>query len=536
MADVVGGAKHRKSPHNKCGWEHFKIVEKSPGCDAGSSVPFQYHETLHSTINYEEAADEAELKRHHLGHHARHEKGVLRMGQAFLPQKQRQYSPQEGIGLYQLKYTFPPPAPKEELRLHMERDGGPKGVGVTSEASVMEENLILQAPKELRLHREERDGGPMRVSVTSEASVMEENSILQIVGDDPPPHQTDWENGILTQGKGIKEADADILMNNENNSISSISNVGIHSADDLTAIGHPFCRSREKFLPPELYALDSCALCYSYIQNRDLFKNRWNIFEDRNHIYVYGNQTYYYNIFNLESKYDDNTTITLDAQITSEELLASFAGEEGRLKWKSCCNAAEDCCSEMLRQTWSDAKWINAVLSRLYGFMESANVAKRHWIQDSYMYMDLQMACQCESAALVVGNRTSLCLFKDVYFSLKRLESYVTPRVSLKRHLGATTNTLVLMFKECGREENSGTDDDNEEEEEEEEQQQRENIRWMKVNVIDKPLKRLLSCGRYLEIRQYRSLAKKKFKQTLLQRNIKSNANLLQKKMKIGMN
>ncbi|XP_066943744.1 uncharacterized protein [Macrobrachium rosenbergii] len=304
------------------------IVEIPQRCEADSGVPLQYHESLRSTISYEDTIDE-ELKRHHLGHHTRHEKGVLRRGPSFPPEKQRQYFPQgvpkERISAYQSRETFQTPVTlKGESRPHSSRK-----------------------------NREERDGEPRAVGVTSESSVLEENSIHRIVDDDAPPDQTERGGEPPTEGQGIKEADADIATKNENNRISSISVVSIESASDLKAIGHPFCRSKEKFLPPELYALDSCTLCYSYILNRDLFRNRWNISEERDRIYVYGNQTFYYNIFVLKSQNDDNFT-TLDAKITSETLLESFAGEEGRQKWISCCNAAVECCSEMLTQTWPD--------------------------------------------------------------------------------------------------------------------------------------------------------------------------------------
>nr|XP_027224027.1 uncharacterized protein LOC113816185 [Penaeus vannamei] len=44
---------------------------------------------------------------------------------------------------------------------------------------------------------------------------------------------------------------------------------------DLEGEGQKLCRSGMKLLPPDLYEADTCALCYHYMRNTDLFVNKW---------------------------------------------------------------------------------------------------------------------------------------------------------------------------------------------------------------------------------------------------------------------
>ncbi|XP_068205704.1 uncharacterized protein [Palaemon carinicauda] len=99
------------------------------------------------------------------------------------------------------------------------------------------------------------------------------------------------------------------------------------------------CRSMERFLPPDLYILDTCALCYGYIQNRDHFVLKWE-------------RTYrQYNNFTISVLFDpSNVSNVVAANVESEALMDSFAGDEGRQKWQSCCQAAKECCQEDMRQ------------------------------------------------------------------------------------------------------------------------------------------------------------------------------------------
>ncbi|XP_066943740.1 uncharacterized protein [Macrobrachium rosenbergii] len=100
------------------------------------------------------------------------------------------------------------------------------------------------------------------------------------------------------------------------------------------------CRSVETFLPPDLYMLDTCALCYWYIHNRDLFVLKWE-------------RTYrQYNNFTISVLSDpSNHSNVVVATIESEALMDSFSGEEGRQKWHSCCQAARECCQKEMRHT-----------------------------------------------------------------------------------------------------------------------------------------------------------------------------------------
>ncbi|XP_042222570.1 uncharacterized protein LOC121866899, partial [Homarus americanus] len=43
----------------------------------------------------------------------------------------------------------------------------------------------------------------------------------------------------------------------------------------ILSAGRPLCRSKEKYLPPDMYNADACALCYFHIVNRELFNTKW---------------------------------------------------------------------------------------------------------------------------------------------------------------------------------------------------------------------------------------------------------------------
>ncbi|XP_069956576.1 uncharacterized protein [Cherax quadricarinatus] len=66
------------------------------------------------------------------------------------------------------------------------------------------------------------------------------------------------------------EAGDEIVTESEDMSIKHII-----KAEDLKEAGQPLCRSRENYLPPELFSADSCALCYGYLQNQDIFYTKW---------------------------------------------------------------------------------------------------------------------------------------------------------------------------------------------------------------------------------------------------------------------
>lgn len=123
----------------------------------------------------------------------------------------------------------------------------------------------------------------------------------------------------------------------------------ILNADDLEEAGRPLCRSRENYLPPDLYYADSCALCYGFLRNPDLFLTKWMTREVLKAI-TEDDALIGYKISVLVNP--DNFTQVEEASVWSEAVLATFSGEEGRAKWRSCCQAAVHCCDHMLAATW----------------------------------------------------------------------------------------------------------------------------------------------------------------------------------------
>ncbi|XP_069191026.1 uncharacterized protein [Procambarus clarkii] len=119
----------------------------------------------------------------------------------------------------------------------------------------------------------------------------------------------------------------------------------IRSAEDLQQAGRPLCRSRENYLPPDLFSADACALCYHYLQNKDFFHTKWNQ-TDLLKTFSEGGRDYAFRITVLFNPYNESQVEK--AVTSSEELKATFRGEVGHGKWISCCQAAEECCRHML--------------------------------------------------------------------------------------------------------------------------------------------------------------------------------------------
>lgn len=112
---------------------------------------------------------------------------------------------------------------------------------------------------------------------------------------------------------------------------------------DLEGEGQKLCRSGMKLLPPDLYEADTCALCYHYMRNTDLFVNKWKSVDAERNSWE-GDTTRVYTINVLETPEGS----LVEANVSSETQLSSFKVEEGREKWRTCCRAAVSCCRQMM--------------------------------------------------------------------------------------------------------------------------------------------------------------------------------------------
>ncbi|XP_045128714.1 calcitonin gene-related peptide type 1 receptor-like isoform X2 [Portunus trituberculatus] len=222
-----------------------------------------------------------------------------------------------------------------------------------------------------------------------------------------------------------KEVDKEVEMEGEENISSNSSHSLAHffpkflppilSEQDLKEIRSPLCRSKERYLPPDLFHLDTCALCYHHLVNKDVFASKWRIQKvarkaplgrkDNGTMGEGGGggggeplerkQTRLEEAFTflLHVLVDpDNENVTLEAQMSSSALLESFKGEEGRDKWKKCCKEAVSCCTWMLSASWPAGFCPNTWDTwQCWPASSPGTVAQRPC--PSYVYFDKKPAC-----------------------------------------------------------------------------------------------------------------------------------------------
>ncbi|XP_059468843.1 calcitonin gene-related peptide type 1 receptor-like isoform X2 [Neocloeon triangulifer] len=96
------------------------------------------------------------------------------------------------------------------------------------------------------------------------------------------------------------------------------------------------CRARDAILPPHLFALHTCALCYTYMMPA--------AFREPARPQFHPGQN---NVLKLLPP-RHNESVFADASDDANPLLQTFSGELAKKKWLECCNNARICCDTIL--------------------------------------------------------------------------------------------------------------------------------------------------------------------------------------------
>ncbi|XP_057370225.1 calcitonin gene-related peptide type 1 receptor-like [Daphnia carinata] len=119
-----------------------------------------------------------------------------------------------------------------------------------------------------------------------------------------------------------------------------------HNATD----NNNFCRAPDgRYLPVDIFALDTCARCYQYIPDNPTFfrqNSKWNhtIVAMRSLLIE---TDMWFNVTFLTHDVLNETTAANEKD-TGSILFQTFVDFKSQEKWRSCCRAAVDCCQHML--------------------------------------------------------------------------------------------------------------------------------------------------------------------------------------------
>ncbi|XP_045024611.1 calcitonin gene-related peptide type 1 receptor-like [Daphnia magna] len=111
-----------------------------------------------------------------------------------------------------------------------------------------------------------------------------------------------------------------------------------------------YCRAPDgRYLPTDIFALDTCTRCYQYIPDNPTFfrqNSKWNHTVVRMRSLLIETDIW----FNVTFLTHDvlNETMAANETDTGSKLLLTFVDFKSQEKWRSCCRAAVDCCQHML--------------------------------------------------------------------------------------------------------------------------------------------------------------------------------------------